>query len=145
MASSAVSSVMGRPFNARSCFGFLSFAAVAGMAAMAGTSTPRDNTQAMDKNPANNALGRRQINAACVWRGFIRSSSLARLGFMPAPYKDNPGDAWKLHTMSNAALPEEALKLAFAEKSFAVSWVMFLRYKTHPSKNLRVEDPSRFF
>src|ERR1700692_3865852 len=95
MASSAVSSVMGKPFSAGSCFGFLSFAAAAGMAAMAGRSTPRDNTQAIDKNAASNALGRRETVATEVWREFF-GSSLLWLSFIPAPYKINPTDVGKL-------------------------------------------------
>jgi hypothetical protein len=58
---------------------------------------------------------------------------------MPAPYKINPTDVGKLQArggpVSNAALPEKVKKHRLnrddAEKNFAVSWVMFPRYKTH--------------
>src|ERR1700680_4125552 len=98
MASSTVSSVMGKPFNAGSCFGFLFFAAAAGMAAMAGTSTPKDNTQATDKNAASRALGRREIVASEVWLESFGSTSFAWLGFIRAPYKINPRYDGKLQT-----------------------------------------------
>src|ERR1700676_1348136 len=95
MASSAVSSVMGKPFNAGSCFCFLSFAA--GIAAVAGTSTPKDNTQAIDKNAASQALGRRETVATWAWLEFFGSTSFAWLGFIRAPYKINPTGRGKLH------------------------------------------------
>src|ERR1700676_3335540 len=94
MASSAVSSVMGKPFNAGSCFCFLSFAA--GIAAVAGTSTPKDNTQAIDKNAASQALGRSETVATWAWLEFFGSTSFASMGFIRAPYKINPRHAGKL-------------------------------------------------
>src|ERR1700688_3005935 len=99
MASSAVSSVMGKPLKAGSCFGFLSFAAAAGMEAMAGVSTPRENTQAIDKNAASNALGRRETVA--IWGCLRRSAgaSFGWLGFIRAPYKINPMHVEKLRTL----------------------------------------------
>src|ERR1700722_3507069 len=109
MASSAVSSVMGKPFRVGSCFCFLSFAAAGGMAAMAGRSTPKDNTQAIDKNAASNALGHRETFATEVWLKFF-GSSFAWLGFMPAPYKNNPMHVEKLQAVSNAPFPEKVKK-----------------------------------
>src|ERR1700719_3217580 len=99
MASSTVSSLIGKPFKAGSCFGFLSFAAAAGMAAMVGTSTPKDNTQVIDKNAASMALGRRETVAIGVWLEFFVGSSFAWLGFIPAPYKINPMCDGKLQTL----------------------------------------------
>src|ERR1700686_5858422 len=100
MASSAVSSVMGKPFITGSCFGFLSFAGAAGMAALAGTSSPRNNTQAMDKNVERNALGRSEIDGIRVWLECCGSSSFVWPGFIPAPYKINPRRGGKLQSAS---------------------------------------------
>jgi hypothetical protein len=88
--------VMGKPFKAGSCFGFLVLAAAAGMAAMAGTSTPKDNTQAIDKNAASKALGRRETVATWAWLESFGSTSFVWLGFIRAPYKINPRHAGKL-------------------------------------------------
>src|ERR1700730_4618535 len=95
MASSAVSSVIGRPFKTGWCFGFLSLAA--GIAAVAGTSTPKDNTQATDKNAASKALGRRETVAIWAWLECFGGASFAWLGFIRAPDKINPTGGGKLH------------------------------------------------
>src|SRR5713226_2519463 len=56
MASSGLSSVIGRPFSAGSALGFLSFAA-AGMAALAGNSRVSEKTQAKESTAARNDRG----------------------------------------------------------------------------------------
>jgi hypothetical protein len=110
MASSAFSSVMGKPFNAGSCFGFLSLAAAAGRPATAGTSIPKDNMQVNAKNTASNAFGRRETVVGEEWLECLRGSSFAWLGFMPAPYKMNPTDVRKLQSAWRCVECRDSLK-----------------------------------
>src|SRR4029077_6833971 len=58
---------MGRFFSARSCFGFLSFAA-AGFAESEGTSIPIENMHAKERMTDRNDLGDAEIEGRC-WPG----------------------------------------------------------------------------